>query len=54
MISKGSTVTIRTNNGGETTGVLVHDYKPTFSVTIRAPHGYVTILAWRIREVAAA
>lgn len=51
MISKGTLVTIKTNNGGLITGVLDHNYRPSYAVTIILPHGYVTILSHRIVAV---
>lgn len=49
-IAKGTLVTVTTNNGGEITGRLQHDYDPSFAVDLDVAAR--PILAHRIIEVA--
>lgn len=51
-IAEGTTVRIRTTNGGETVVKLLEDYRPTYSVAVETDYGYrFLMLAERIRSI---
>lgn len=54
MIAKGTTVTLKTTNGGELTARLLLNYRPTYDICLEGPHGsFIHIINTRIKEVVA-
>lgn len=51
-IAKGTTVRIRTTNGGDTIVKLLEEYRPTYSVAVEPDYGHqFLMLAQRIRSI---
>jgi hypothetical protein len=51
MITKGTTVTITTTNGGEITATLLHNHHLTYDAVIQLGNGYAVIPSYRIKTV---
>lgn len=49
----GDLVRITTTNGGETVARLLHDYRPTYAVTLEPLHGrgWFVVLASRLKSI---
>jgi hypothetical protein len=50
---KGTSVRVRTTNGGEMVAKLLENYRPTYDVVIEVINGYVIVPAWRIKSIEA-
>ena len=48
---KGTTVQIKTSNGGEIIARLLEDYRPTYDAVIESGNSYAIILAYRITSI---
>lgn len=51
MIPKGTTVRVRTTNGGEVTAPLDQNHRHTYDAIIVIGDGYRVIPSWRIESV---
>lgn len=51
MIAKGTTVRIRTVNGGEIVAVLIENHRHTYDAVIAVNNGYARIPSFRIISV---
>lgn len=51
MITKGTTVKIKTTNGGAIVAPLVENHRPTYDAIIASGNSYVVISSYRIVSV---